>query len=90
MSDRKEPLRDLRVQAAIETLKKAVLAVNGDRDVKNVVILMDVRTQGGGGVVDLFMDVCPCEACLNRMTMVIAQGMADAEENRPGLRKAVH
>lgn len=90
MSGRKEPLRDLRVQAAIENLKKAVLAVNGDQEVKNLVIAIDVRMAGGGGVVDLFMDTCPCPACLNRLTAVVAEGMADAEARRGSLRRAVH
>lgn len=90
MSARKEPLRDVRVQAAIEALKMAVLAVNGDASVKNLLIALDLRQQGGGGVVDLFMDVCPCPACLDRMTMIVAQGMADAEESRDSLLKAVH
>jgi hypothetical protein len=66
-----------------------VLAVNGDAKVKNVLVLMDVAT-GGGGVVDLFMDICPCEVCLDRMKMVVAQGMAEAEDDRGPARQRVH
>lgn len=47
MSKRIQPLQDPKVQAAIEEVKRAALAVSGDLAVKNVVVLIDFKKAGG-------------------------------------------
>ena len=89
MSDRKEISTDLRV---IEALKRVVLSVNGDEKVVSTLVLLDVRTADGTGLIAQRMDVCPCPQCVARMEKMLRIGFADAkkEQRRQIGERVVH
>lgn len=79
MSARKEIAKDLRVIAAIEALKSAVLSVNGDKEVVSTLVLVDVKTADGNGIVAQRFDVCPCPTCVARIRKMLSMGMAEVQ-----------
>lgn len=82
MSDRKEIASDIRVIEAIEALKRAVLSVNGDAKVVSTLVLLDVRTADGSGMIAQRMDVCPCPQCVARMEKMLRLGFADVKQEQ--------
>jgi hypothetical protein len=57
---RRETMKDIRVIAAIEALKAAVLAVNGDAEVVSSWFYFDIKTAEGHGFAAQRTDFCPC------------------------------
>lgn len=89
---RKTVFKDLRVIAALEALKAAVLAVNGDKEVTNEIVFFDVKTRDGAkGMSTMNMNICGCPACVNRVIDMIGGELNDAAgEYVTEKRKAVH
>lgn len=87
---RKDIWSDIRVIAALEALKAAVLAVNADASIKNLVLITEVRV--GDGVLrgSNFMDLCNCPACVARLRSVISADLDRADAAWSQDRKAVH
>jgi hypothetical protein len=87
-------MADLRVIAAIEALKTAVLAVNGDRAIVSEIILFDMLIEGGDapkGSSVLAINICSCPTCMKRTTRMLNQEFEAAKElRRRGVRRTVH
>ena len=89
---RKVVFNDLRVIAALEALKAAVLAVNGDAKVVSEIVLLDVRMANGEkGMATLHMNICDCPGCVNRFVEMLGNefNQAAAQYVRDK-RRAVH
>ena len=76
---RKPVFKDIRVIAALEALKAAVLAVNGDKAVASEIVLFDVHTNDGTkGMAALHMNICACPGCVNRFIDMLGSELNDA------------
>jgi len=81
---------DLRVMAAVDALRKTILAVNGDKDVRSLILYADIELGEHMQVADeptkgkavMIMDVCGCPDCCGRAHRMITEGLirANAEE----------
>lgn len=69
MKDRIPVFNDIRVLAAIEALKAALLQVNGDVRVKSLVVQADLRPSEDAPQNRLvaYSDICPCADCTGNM-----------------------
>lgn len=69
MKDRILVFNDIRVLAAIEALKAALLQVNGDVRVKSLVVQADLRPSEDAPENRLvaYSDICPCADCIGTM-----------------------
>ncbi len=85
---RKKVFEDMRVIAAMEVLKAAVLAVNGDKEVVSEIVLLDVRMQDGSkGMAALHMNICNCPRCIGRFSSMLQDEFAVAFSQRDNRRK---
>lgn len=76
---RKPVFKDIRVIAALEALKTAVLAVNGDKDIVSEIVLLDVKiNHGGEGMAALHMNICSCPGCVNRFIDMLGNELNEA------------
>lgn len=97
IDDRKEPMDDATVRRLVEELKAAMLAVNGDKEIKSLVIYADVTIDDHIGTAVVDMDICNCPVCLERAAdaLAMAFGKADAMraedvQNQAAKRRATH
>jgi hypothetical protein len=69
MKDRIPIFNDIRVLAAIEALKHALLQVNGDARAKSLIVQADLRLSEDAPENRLvaYSDICPCAACTGNM-----------------------
>jgi hypothetical protein len=69
MKDRIAVFNDVRVLAAIEALKAALLQVNGDVRVKSLIVQADLRPSEDAPENRLvaYSDICPCDDCTRNM-----------------------
>jgi hypothetical protein len=83
---------DLRVIEALQALKAAVLAVNGDKEVVSEILLFDVRKHDGKtGMAVLNMNVCSCPACINRFIDMLGGELNEAAgQYVTGKKRALH
>jgi hypothetical protein len=92
VSSPKNIMRDMRVIAAIDALKRAVLAVNGDAAILGEIILFDIVTgEGTQGRSILQMNICSCPTCLKRTTGMLNEEFEEAKRRRQaGEGRVVH
>lgn len=76
---RKPVMQDIRVIAALQALKTAVLAVNGDKKVVSEIILFDVMSQEKNhSFLVLNMDFCACPACIDKVVDLLGDQLSTA------------
>jgi hypothetical protein len=76
---RKIIMQDSAVRAAIEVLKEAVMAVNGDSEIVSFLALIDVRhADGRHSSLAVDCNICPCPKCLTRLRNELFDLMAGA------------
>lgn len=80
ITDRKEPMENPEVKRLIEELKTAMLAVNGDKEVKSLIIYADVSINDLAGTAVVNLDICNCQVCLKRAADVLAIAFGKADE----------
>jgi hypothetical protein len=81
MKDRIPVFNDIRVIAAIEALKAAMLAVNGDLKVKSMIVQADLRPSEDAPENRLvaFADICGCADCVGNIRRQHAEVLASVE-----------
>lgn len=86
-----EVMSDIRVIAAIDALKRAVLQVTGKARVKNLVLIIEAQNEndpeGYGGHL---MDICNCPTCTRRLRASINSDLDLADADWKKDQRAVH
>lgn len=93
MKDRTPVFNDIRVIAAIEALRTAMTAVNGDLRVKSLIVQADLRPSEDAPENRLvaFADICGCADCVGHFRRQHAEILGSVEANELRLAKgAVH
>jgi hypothetical protein len=76
---RKTIMEDAGVRAAVDALKAAVMAVNGDSEIVSFLALIDVRhADGRHGSLAVDCNICPCPKCVTRLRNEFFDLMAGA------------
>ena len=86
-----EVMSDIRVIAAIDALKRAVLQVTGKARVKNLVLIIEAQNENDPEVYSgHLMDICNCPTCTRRLRASINSDLdlADAAWKRD--QRAAH
>lgn len=67
----KSIVNDLRVIAALQAFKRAVLNVVGATEVKNLVVLIEADTGKADNDVGIFYEICNCPGCIRQIRQTI-------------------
>ncbi len=92
MSERKPVFNDIRVLAAIEALKAALLQVNGDMKVKSLIVQADLRPSEDAPMNRLvaYSDICPCASCIRNMKRQYSEIVQAARQDAVRQGDVVH
>jgi hypothetical protein len=92
MKDRTPVFNDIRVLAAIEALKAALLQVNGDVRVKSLIVQADLRPREDAPENRLvaYSDICPCADCTGNMKRQYLEILRAAAADAAGQGGVVH
>ena len=82
---------DIRVIAAIDALKRAVLQVTGKAKVKNFVLIIEAQNVNDPeGYSGHLMDICNCPTCLFRLRESLNRDLDHAEADWKIDQRPVH
>ncbi len=82
---------DIRVIAAIDALKRAVLQVTGKAKVKNLVLIIEAQdVNDPEGFAGHLMDICNCPVCTERLRFSLNRDLDQAECDWKEDQRAVH
>lgn len=86
-----EVMGDIRVIAAIDALKRAVLQVTGKAKVKNLVLIIEAQNANDPeGYSGHLMDICNCPTCTKRLRQDLNGDLDEAEAGWKQDQRPVH